>query len=116
MEDHINEATLTSGKKPDPQNMPEIVSDAAATGITIRNRTGVDCIVAVANHFTGLSAIGYARDGGEVTLPAGWAWWDVYALKETLPGREFIRGTIIGTIHYSYMKSNVGYRDTVTFP
>ncbi len=116
MTDEVHEVEITPTGEPDPHDMPEIVDAITSNGITIQNHTGEDCIIAVANTVLGVSAIGYARNKGEVTLPASWAWWDVYALPETKKGELFIKHGAVSTIRYVYKKTMVGYRATVKIP
>lgn len=94
---------------PKDMDRPE-ESASDADGITVINDSGFDVTVLVANQVLGLSSAGYIRQGNQLVLPAGWAWWDVYVLYENL-GAHLIFSGITG--YYHKKKGMVGYRDTL---
>lgn len=97
-----------------PGNVPDVVTDVKADGITVENRSGYDCVVAVVNQLLGISSVGYVKNGQNVVMPAGWAWWDVYALFESGNSGVFLENKVLLYSRFNWKKTHVGYRDTVT--
>jgi hypothetical protein len=83
--------------------------------ITIVNDTGTDVMIAINNGFLGLASCGYVKAGSTQALPAGWAWWDVFALFQNSTGFTFIdwSGAAIYTINFHRKQSMVGQGGTV---
>ncbi|MGB3464325.1 MAG: hypothetical protein WBA74_03610, partial [Cyclobacteriaceae bacterium] len=79
----IQEVKLNDEPKAIPEDLdrPE-KSDSEADGITVINDTGFAVSVLVHNQILGFSSSGYIASGSSLVLPAGWAWWDVYALYQ----------------------------------